>query len=168
MSENASVIDNVLSIDLCHELVDKYKQTPHCNRTNKTIWSENIIHHSNYVLVNDLNNHERNKVLQHVFKVLPEYSDDNIHAMFYRWTKFSYIPPHDDRHVDYAITIHLNVNYTASQGGVFMYKEQDDIHWTGVEPIFNRLVCNKNNIVHWVTPVTSNEDRYSLQIFPIK
>lgn len=167
MSNNVSVIDNVLPIDLCHELIDKYKQTPHHNQVNKTMWGENIIYNSNYVLINDLNNHERNRVLKHVFKVLPEYSDDNVNVMFCRGTKFSYIPPHNNDHVDYAITINLNVNYTANQGGIFMYKEKDDIHWTGIEPIFNRLVCNKNHVTHLVSPVTSDEDQYYLQIFNI-
>jgi len=167
-----NIIDNIIPVDLCYELISKYSNLDKVDRTNKSYWSDGIIDHSTTVLVNELNNHERGRILEHLHNYLPQIHNCYFNAMFYRWSHHSYIPPHNDGHVDHAITIHLNEDYLTKEGGVFMYKLSSKPHqndcWTGVEPLFNRTVHSAGLVDHWVTPVTSRRDRLSLQLFNLK
>ena len=166
--QQINIIDDILPPDLCQELIFKYKSLDRVDRTNKSMWDPGIVDYSTPILVNDLNNHERGRVMECINNYLPQIYDFRFNAMFYRWTPYSYIPPHNDGHLNQALTLHLNEDYNARDGGVFMYRLEGEDHWTGVEPRYNRLVHLEGLIQHWVTPVTAQHDRLSLQIFNIR
>ena len=166
MEKDIIVIDNILPEDLCGQLINKYKNFESCDRTNITSWPDFIVKNSNVVLVNDLNNWETNIILNRLKNYLPQIYNEPFRAMFYRWTTGSYIPPHDDGHIDHAITIHLNQNYEEESGGLFMYRMKDSDHWTGIEPIYNRMVYTYGRVRHWTTP--THTTRLSLQLFNLR
>lgn len=69
--------------------------------------------------------------------------------------------------VDYVgITIFLN-DWNSDNGGLFVYKEQDnDTQGIFVEPKKNRIIINSKDQVHAVTQISnSTVIRYSLQMF---
>jgi len=72
-----------------------------------------------------------------------------------------------DGGVDYVgITIFLN-DWNSNNGGLFVYKEQDnDTQGIFVEPKKNRIIINSKDQVHAVTQISnSTVTRYSLQMF---
>jgi Rps23 Pro-64 3,4-dihydroxylase Tpa1-like proline 4-hydroxylase len=85
--------------------------------------------------------------------------------MFYRWSPLSYIPVHTDNGIFNAATIYLNRDYDIREGGVYMYKINEEDLWTGIEPKFNRMVVVQGDVPHWSTPVTSDRNRMSIQMF---
>jgi len=152
MENNITIIDNILPPELCDELILKYTQRSGASVINA---------------VNELNNHERGRVVEYLNNYLPTIYGCYFNAMFYRWTHLSHVPIHDDGDVGHAITIYLNKDYRTREGGVFLYRLDDKSHWTGVEPIYNRLVHAEGKVDHFVTPVTSERDILSLQLFDI-
>jgi len=161
------VIDNFLDTGIAQIITNKYKDMQGCDRTNRTHWDNDILENSNIILVNDIENYDT--LLKE--KVNGEFGTNiNFSVMFYRWTPLSYIPPHLDYDLNYAATIHLNENYNAKNGGMFLYKvNRGDRDWIGIEPVFNRAVLadtsDGGDIEHQVTPVTSRFDRLSIQMF---
>lgn len=161
------IIDNFLEPIIAEIITKKYKDLKGCDRTNRTHWDDDIIENSTVVLVNDMVNYKAllNEKVNSEFGTNVEFG-----VMFYRWTPLSYIPPHLDYNLTYAATIHLNENYNAKNGGMFLYKaNQGDRDWIGIEPIFNRAVLADTSdgvdVMHQVTPVTSRFDRLSIQMF---
>jgi hypothetical protein len=164
MKDEIRVIENMLPESFCDELITKYQKKNEVDRTNRTHWGEDIIDYSMIVLVNDLEEYERTRLLTWVNNYLnfPVSSS----AMFYRWTFNSYIPPHADGHVKTALTIHLNKDYHPKEGGIFLYQDKwGSRDWIGVEPRYNLGVFVTGDVHHAVTPVTSNRDRLSIQLF---
>ncbi len=166
------VIDDFLPKDLAKAILEKYSNTQGCDRTNRTNWDNDIIDHSTVVLVNNIDVPVYSQLLQDKVQQYyhPIAKDVHFSTMFYRWTPFSYIPPHLDYHTDFAVSIHLNENYDPRDGGMFLYKnKQSDRDWIGIEPIFNRAVLastiDEPDIMHQVAPVTSKSDRKSIQMF---
>lgn len=152
MENNITIIDNILPPKLCDELISKYSEGA----------GASVMH-----AVNELNNHERGRVMEHLNNYLPTIYGYYFNAMFYRWRHLSHIPIHDEGHVGHFITIYLNKDYCVSEGGVFLYRLNNKSHWTGVEPIYNRLVHSEGKVENFMTPVTSERDKLSLQLFDI-
>ena len=89
--------------------------------------------------------------------------DGNI--MLYYWTRYSYIPWHNDN-VKYkgAITIYLNREWLPDHGGYFMYQDGDDIK--AVLPKKNLGVFQFGSVSHATTPVNFEGDiRFTVQAF---
>jgi len=171
MKPKVEIVDRAINQELLDELIYSYSNNPNYDRNNKETWDQSIIGYSSDVLVNDLNDDERERLLSYVFKFYPKLSHyEKVSAMFYRWTPNSYIPPHNDVNATVSITIHLNQMYDPKEGGYFLYKPEGKDKryvpdWICVEPIYNRLVCVEGNVEHTVTPVTSLRNRLSLQMF---
>ena len=93
----------------------------------------------------------------------------NYSVMNYAWTRFSYIPWHNDGSHSEAITIYLNEKWDADWGGLFLYKDEED-GIRGFAPSFNCGLKNLTNVLHCTTPVSleAPEPRFTVQIFPKK
>lgn len=163
------IINSFLELNLANQILNEYKDKDGCDRTNRTHWDQDIKGDSTTVLVNDIDSRFMASLAK---RVNEEFNTKNIgfSAMFYRWSPLSYIPPHLDYDITYAVTIHLNRNYNPKNGGMFLYKKHpEDPCWIGVEPMFNRAVLADTSdgidIWHQVTPVTSRFDRLSIQMF---
>jgi Rps23 Pro-64 3,4-dihydroxylase Tpa1-like proline 4-hydroxylase len=89
--------------------------------------------------------------------------DNNI--MLYYWTRYSYIPWHNDN-VKYegAITIYLNREWEPDFGGYFLYEEGDEIK--AILPKKNLGVMQYDSLMHSTTPVNFSGDlRFTVQAF---
>lgn len=168
MEEETIIFDDFLPEDLCESMIEEYANKDQVDRTNRTHWSKQITERSNIVLVNDLDKKYADVIFQIMagrepFKEMCKKSP--LSALFYRWTPLSYIPPHQDDGIPYALTIHLNKKYIPNYGGLYLFKPSGRDNWVGVEPIYNRAVYASGNAWHMVTPVTNDKDRLSIQVF---
>ena len=163
------ITEGVLPEDLCRLLIKEFKNKPEVNRTNRHFWTPVIVQHSSYVLVNDIVGEFRERVLKAVQdKGMPFSSKAS--CMFYRWTAYSYIPSHADEGFIRSGSIYLNENYSIFDGGMFLYMDYERDQWVGVEPKFNRSFYfdqtnHPDGTPHMVTPVTSENERMSIQMF---
>lgn len=89
----------------------------------------------------------------------------NNNIMIYYWTRFSYIPWHNDnREYDGAITIYLNREWDPDFGGYFVYEEGDELK--AIIPKRNLGVMQYGSLMHCTTPVNFTGDiRFTLQAF---
>ena len=95
-------------------------------------------------------------------KLLP--SLKSFHPQVYVWQRGSHIPWHDDSHVNSASTIYLNVEWDINSGGLFLYKEDDQIK--AEVPEYNKMIFSEK-IKHAVTMITpsSPDVRVTMQCF---
>ena len=82
--------------------------TPYLGRTN-ICWDDFIVGHSTPIIIIDMHDTEELSIkIKNSIKNKIGREPSNI--MFYIWTKLSYIPWHNDHHVNGALTVYLN-NY---------------------------------------------------------
>jgi hypothetical protein len=177
------VVDDVLPEELCNSILERYSNKEEVDRVNKTAWMSDIISQTGMVLINDIDYDITKDIASSImecsdfFEGQPKIlgNDVNEHCnsikeygynmMFYRWTSLSYIPVHTDLGIFNAATIYMNKDYDIREGGVYMYRINKEDAWTGIEPKFNRMVALQGDVEHWSTPVTSDRDRMSIQMF---
>jgi Rps23 Pro-64 3,4-dihydroxylase Tpa1-like proline 4-hydroxylase len=168
LKKGLNIIDDFLPLDLAEELLKEFKDKKSCDLTNSKHWDKDILEDSKIILINQIKGPLADSLISRVNSEFDSNFDWS--TLFYRWTTGSYIPPHLDYGIDHACTIHLNKDYNPKYGGMFLFKEeQNDHHWIGIEPIFNRAVIadtkGEPDIWHQVTPVVSKFDRMSIQMF---
>ena len=84
--------------------------------------------------------------------------------MFYVWCPNSYIGWHADAPYTFGASIYLNEEWDINHGGIFLYKDKEDIK--GVSPVYNRCIINVEKTMHTVTMITPDAPlRRCLQIF---
>jgi len=85
--------------------------------------------------------------------------------MIYYWTRFSYIPWHEDQNYGGTLTVYLNEEWHRDWGGYFMY-ENDDGKIYAILPQKNLGLLQQGGIKHSTTPVHfSGRMRISVQVF---
>ena len=83
---------------------------------------------------------------------------------FYYWLPGSHIPWHDDTNHNGAITIYLNKNWSEDWGGIFLFKDENNIN--GIYPKSNMALHLTSGIQHAVCPTTKSSDiRFTIQVF---
>lgn len=128
-------------------------------------WPQNIVRGSAAVLVRDVREDlQRFIILSLIQRGM--ITHDGYHVMNYAWTRFSYIPWHNDGHRKEALTIYLNDVWDADWGGLFLYKDADQAI-RGFAPTFNCGLRNTEHVRHCTTMVTAeaSEPRFTLQLF---
>jgi hypothetical protein len=87
-------------------------------------------------------------------------------VMNFAWTRLSYLPWHNDRKKEEALTIYLNDKWELDWGGLFLYKDEEE-QIRAYAPKFNCGLRNDNNILHATTLIglDAPEPRFTLQIF---
>ena len=84
--------------------------------------------------------------------------------MIYYWTRFSYIPWHNDGMHDAALTVYLNDQWDRDYGGFFLYEEEDEIK--AIIPKRNFGILQKGGTKHCTTPVNfDGKMRITIQTF---
>ena len=84
--------------------------------------------------------------------------------MFYYWTRFSYIPWHNDKDYGGALTVYLNEEWLPDYGGYFMYEEKKEVK--AILPKPNFALLQQGGIRHCTTPVNYDGGmRISIQVF---
>ncbi len=129
-------------------------------------WGFDLVQESSPVLINDIpEDSDVFRGIMEYLKTRPEVpTPKEIRMMFFYWTKGSYIPWHTDQNYEAGITIYLNDVWGRDDGGLFLYREDEQIK--GLIPEFNMMVIQTGGIDHCVTPVIRvGSIRASIQIF---
>jgi len=86
---------------------------------------------------------------------------------YYVWKQNSGIALHDDGGYTYGATIYLNNNWDINSGGIFLWKEEDNLK--GICPEYNTMILNDEHKFHLVTAVSPlvTEFRYTIQIWGV-
>ena len=84
---------------------------------------------------------------------------------YYIWKQNSGIAIHTDRGYKYGATIYLNNNWDINAGGIFLWKEGDELK--ALCPEYNTMVLSDKQESHLVTTVSPliSEFRYTIQIW---
>ena len=137
--------------------------TPYLGRTN-ICWDDFIVGHSTPIIIIDMHDTEELSIkIKNSIKNKIGKEPSNI--MFYIWTKLSYIPWHNDHHVNGALTVYLNNYWDINWGGYFMYKNQNN-EINAIKPETNLGVLQLEGVEHSVSTVNVNaENRITLQTF---
>jgi hypothetical protein len=167
MNKNIIVYDEFLSNDLFDEVQTFAEKTikspnPYLGRTN-FCWPDEIRNQTTPVLIIDI---DENSPLHNKLKAEIDVKTGlNVEQlMLYIWTKLSYIPWHDDSHVESALTIYLNDYWDPDWGGYFMYKLNNEIK--AIKPERNLGVIQTGGVHHSVSTVNLDANlRITLQSF---
>jgi|TARA_B110000967_G_C18768260_1_gene501634 hypothetical protein len=128
-------------------------------------WEGIVVEGSNSTNMSPLKNgvHE---LRQKFVNLNPFYSGLQFEAFIYLWNRNSMLDWHDDSGYVASGTIYLNQYWDSADGGLFLYKEDEQI--LAQEPKFNRLVLNdnrKNATMHSVSAITpwAKQTRVTIQ-----
>ena len=93
----------------------------------------------------------------------------NIHlsVQYCIWQVNSGINLHNDHLHDVGATIYLNETWDVSNGGIFLWKDNDSELYKGLVPKQNTMIINNKNQQHLVTSINHypNKFRYTIQIW---
>ena len=133
--------------------------------TTNLSWNSGIVEKGSQVSILDLKETIFcEQIKQHYLdlEILP--SLKSFHPQMYVWQRGSHIPWHDDSHVNSASTIYLNIEWDINSGGLFLYKEDDQIK--AEVPEYNKMIFSEK-IKHAVTMITpsSPDVRVTMQCF---
>ena len=97
-------------------------------------------------------------------------SEENINVFFNVWQPLTALNWHNDHIYTFGATIYLNEEWSANDGGIFLYQEKEDEgtnHIKALVPKKNTMVVNDEKESHAVTPVAYEikEPRLTIQIF---
>lgn len=141
------------------------------NRDNQTTymvsnlrWEDNIVNKSAPVLIYPFN-YDTIPFFKQLCKEIESKIPYVVSSIaFYTWTNLSYIPWHSDRAYKAALTIYLNKNWDENWGGIFLYKQNNEIK--GIIPEKNKAILQEGSLQHSVSMITPDSDyRYTLQLF---
>ena len=172
-----NTFENFLSEELYEESIKTARHLINspsmCFATHKW-WDEYIVRDSFPVLLHSINKESdffgrlKSEILEKIDPVFNEYKqkyDDDIEVMFYYWTRFSYIPWHDDANYQSALTIYLNEQWDLDWGGLFMYRKENE-PIIAIPPDRNTAVMQFGGVMHSTTPVNyDGQLRITLQVF---
>ena len=162
-----TVIENALSKELIQDCVaQSQEQFRGKNLRTNYGWGYDLVQESSAVLINDIP--DDSELYQRILERLKETKEiptvKETKMMFFYWTRGSYIPWHNDQTYEAGITIYLNDVWGRDDGGLFLYRENEQIK--GLIPEFNMMVIQTGGIDHCVTPVIRvGSIRASIQIF---
>jgi Rps23 Pro-64 3,4-dihydroxylase Tpa1-like proline 4-hydroxylase len=143
---------------------DKYYKGEQCLKTHRC-WQASLVADSAPVLIYDVKGEP--ELYNDIVKTIREKIDVEFETAtinFYYWTRYSYIPWHNDGHAAGAVSIYLNPDWNPNYGGYLLYKEDDEIK--AILPEKNVAVFQANGLHHGTTPVNFAGDiRYSIQCF---
>jgi Rps23 Pro-64 3,4-dihydroxylase Tpa1-like proline 4-hydroxylase len=129
-------------------------------------WEEKIRKSSAPVLIYLLN---KDKYIYDYFRnkydnMLPHLKNKEMFIMYFLWPRLSFIAFHNDHNHFFASTIYLNEDWHEDYGGLFLYKEKNEIK--AIVPKFNLAITNPKNIIHGTSLTTIDAPfRETIQIF---
>ena len=169
-----NVYKNFLSKETIEKLDNKIENILHNSNpdvpnftTSLTSWPDNLKKSSTPIIRYVLNENDTDlfKTLKKEIENKISYYIDGI--VIHISPKLSYIPWHNDGHVNAALTIYLNKEWDINWGGYFLYKENDEIK--AIVPDFNLALLQQggaDGISHCVTTTNIDADlRITLQLF---
>jgi len=128
-------------------------------------WNPDIVKDSFPVLIHGIYNDSElfAKLRTSIEKTTRLFVNDH-DIMFYYWTRFAYIPWHEDQDYAGVLTVYLNEQWEPDFGGYFLYEDKDEVK--AILPKPNCGLLQSGGIRHSTTPVNYNGGmRISLQVF---
>jgi len=161
----------------CIETARKLLNSPsQCFSTNR-FWDYDIVKDSFPVIIHSINtdtqlyNRLKDEILTKIKSDLEGKQisiQENPEFLFYYWTRYSYIPWHNDAKHYAALTIYLNEVWHPDWGGYFMYMENgiDTNTIKAIMPKKNNAMLQYGGVYHTTTAVNfDGETRITLQVF---
>ena len=90
----------------------------------------------------------------------PIAAGSRVTVQYTAWLRDSGILVHRDSRYQFAATLYMNDNWSAEQGGLFLYSADQR-----VLPLANRLIINDNQLFHQVTRVCTDQPRFTVQVW---
>ena len=161
-------IKNILNLDTLSIIkknnMDVFIKQINNLQKSKEFWNYKIVQFSNDVSIYNLptDSLEFDLIKKDIDKLNLEVNIQGI--MYYYWQPGSYIPWHNDGIYSNSITIYLNNKWDYSEGGLFLYKDGNDIKT--IIPSDNLGVIQTGGVEHSTT-ITNTESpiRKTIQIF---
>ena len=163
------IYENFLEEDFILELKKNvYGKVGEENWFSSLAWHESIRKSSSLVVIKvlDKDKYIYNYIKKKYQNLFPEFKNKKLKLKinYYVWPKLSYIPFHKDTGHLIASTIYLNENWNEDYGGLFLYKEKNEIK--AVAPKYNLALVNFANISHGTSLTTLDAPyRETIQIF---
>lgn len=160
-----TIYKNLLSGPLLEKLHLFSRNGKQPTRTNFFHYIEDVIGYSNAVFCFDLSNELKQELIEellekNVFPSPPKLMIAYIHL----FSRGSFIPWHTDDQHKYTGTIYLNKSWDANLGGLFLYKDNEELK--GLMPTYNMGAFFTPPLWHTTTLTAINAPfRESLQIF---
>ena len=129
-------------------------------------WNPNIVKDSFPVLIHGIYKDSElfAKVREQIEKKIKLAVKDH-DIMIYYWTRFSYIPWHEDQNYEGALTVYLNEEWQPDWGGYFLYEDNKQ-EIRAILPKRNFGLLQQGGIRHSTTPVNFDGGmRISIQVF---
>jgi len=129
-------------------------------------WNNNIVKDSFPVLIHGIYKDSElfAKVREQIEKKTKLVVNDH-DIMIYYWTRFSYIPWHEDENYGGTLTVYLNEEWLPDWGGYFMYEDSKQ-EIRAILPKRNFGLLQQGGIRHSTTPVNYDGGmRMSIQVF---
>jgi Rps23 Pro-64 3,4-dihydroxylase Tpa1-like proline 4-hydroxylase len=137
-------------------------------KTNKTDWEDDIVQESEplkiYTVEADEDNELINRIKTEIRNQTGWKTDGPI--MLYFWPPGSYIPWHDDGHMNAGFTLYLNDFWDRDWGGLFLYEYGPENNIVGLTPKENIAVLQEGGVYHAITTINKGSNvRITLQAF---
>jgi Rps23 Pro-64 3,4-dihydroxylase Tpa1-like proline 4-hydroxylase len=137
-------------------------------KTNKTDWEESIIQKSEALKIYTIEAEDDidliTRVKQQISNQIGWKPDGPI--MLYFWPPGSYIPWHDDGHMNAGFTLYLNEFWDKDWGGLFLYEYGPENNIIGVTPNENMAILQEGGVQHAITTINKGANiRITLQAF---
>jgi Rps23 Pro-64 3,4-dihydroxylase Tpa1-like proline 4-hydroxylase len=165
--EKIKIYENFLELDFIKILKTKIRSELTNSVWKSSIsWGEGVRKSSAPVLIYFL---DKDKYIYDYFRnkydnKFPELKNTEIKIMYYIWPRLSFIPFHADFGHVFASTIYLNEDWHEDYGGLFLYKEKNEIK--AIVPKFNLALTNSENTIHGTSLTTTDAPfRETIQIF---
>ena len=162
------IVQNALSHDLLQKTTQEILvlQKEKVWVTNIHKWQPNLTRGMNgSCLQCDVNINTADKIKNE----LKNFFETDIHLSFQYciWQVNSGINLHNDNVHNVGATIYLNEKWDVSNGGIFLWKEDDTDIYKGLVPKQNTMIINNRNQQHLVTSVNHypQQFRYTIQIW---
>jgi Rps23 Pro-64 3,4-dihydroxylase Tpa1-like proline 4-hydroxylase len=157
------VFNNTLSESLIKEVKDHVRSSE-AHKSNYTSWDPSVIKNSSPILVFSVPDSLKNKIITELSKNFDINKNNDVAITYCYYTKFSYIPWHEDQNYTQAITIYMNEYWDIDWGGYFAYEINNKIEC--IKPNYNTSVKIETPLSHAVFSVSIDAPvRETIQIF---
>ena len=161
------VIEDFIS----EELVKKIDSIIHSNIgdykwSTNLFWKRGVVENSNFFVTYPLHKHKEiyDELKDSICSIVdPSLSCEEFLFNYTIFTSGAYIPWHDDGSTFFAATIYLNENWNSEDGGLLLYKREDD-EIVAIVPKYRRIVVNNLRCEHHVTMVCPHAKQYRTTI----
>jgi len=162
------IFKNVLDSETMNNVINDFKSCLDQNiwRNSQLCWDKRLVNKvTGDCSITPIKDNIASQIKKCVADKLP--SAEKIQFQYQIWKQNSGTSLHNDQGYKYAATIYLNASWHVDDGGIFMWKEGDELK--AFCPECNTMVLNDEKTLHLVTIVSplATEFRCTIQIWGI-